>query len=836
MGKRKKKRAHLIANAHLDPVWLWPWEEGAAEAIATFRSAADLCEAFDGFVFNHNEAILYEWIEEYEPALFKRIQRLVQRRQWHIMGGWYLQPDCNMPSGESFVRQILLGKMYFRAKFGVEPSTAINFDPFGHTRGLVQILTKSGYDAYLFGRPLAEDLELPNHDFTWVGYDGSSVTASRFIGWYNSHLGKIDEKIEQWRAEHPDPRLGVLLWGVGNHGGGPSRIDVRKITDVMKRRGDDHEFVHSTPEAYFAELRRSGKTLTAYKADLNPWGVGCYTSQVRVKQKHRQLENELYATEKMAVAASCAGLEPYPGEALATATRDLMFAEFHDILPGSSVQPVEEASLRLMDHALEELSRVKARLFFALAQGEPRAKPGRIPILVYNPHPYTVRTIVECEFVLPDANLEDRFTNPIVFAGSRRLACQTEQELSNVPVDWRKRVVYVAELKPSQMNRFDCELAVLRARPKPQIRARGGQIRVATRDLDVVVNTRTGLIDRYRVRGRDAVGPGACRPVVLADTPDPWGMTTHRFDKILGAFKLMSRGRAARFAAVRRKSLDAVRVIEDGDVRTVIEALFAYGASCICQRYKIPKVGTEIEVEVHVHWNEKDRMLKLAVPVRGRRNRYVGQVAYGVGDLPCNGDEAVAHKWVAVVSDESRRALTCINDGVYGSDFDGKLLRMTLLRSPAYSAHPFPGRTLMPQDRYSPRIDQGERVLRFWLNAGPSRARLDAIDREALVHNEVPMALSFNPPGAGRKPPQGISLGDGVVQVAAVKQTEKGRGTIVRLFEPTGRKRTTTLRLPCVGLRRKVALSPFEIKSLKIDPQTRKVVEVDLLERPIRAR
>ena len=105
-----KKRVHLICNAHLDPIWLWEWQEGAAEALSTFRTAADLCEEFDGFVFNHNEAVLYRWVAEYEPELFERIRRLVAAGKWHIMGGWYLQPDCNMPSGESFARQAIIGK------------------------------------------------------------------------------------------------------------------------------------------------------------------------------------------------------------------------------------------------------------------------------------------------------------------------------------------------------------------------------------------------------------------------------------------------------------------------------------------------------------------------------------------------------------------------------------------------------------------------------------------------------------------------------------------------------------------------------------------------------
>ena len=180
------KKMHLICNAHLDPVWLWRWEEGLGETLSTFRIAAEFCENYDGFIFNHNEALLYEWIEEYDPALFSRIQGLVSAGKWHIMGGWYVQPDCNMPSGESFTRQILYGKRYFMEKFGVEPKTAINFDPFGHTRGLVQIMAKSGFDSYIFCRPDISLKDLPGEDFTWVGTDGSGLS------YYDEHLNKFN--------------------------------------------------------------------------------------------------------------------------------------------------------------------------------------------------------------------------------------------------------------------------------------------------------------------------------------------------------------------------------------------------------------------------------------------------------------------------------------------------------------------------------------------------------------------------------------------------------------------------------------------------------------------
>lgn len=827
------KKLHLICNAHMDPVWLWEWEEGAAAAISTFRCAADFCEEFDGFVFNHNEAVLYRWVEEYEPALFRRIQRLVREKRWHIMGGWVLQPDCNMPSGESFVRQILDGKRYFREKLGVEPTTAINLDPFGHTQGLVQILAKSGYDSYLFCRPDQSDCPLPDSDFVWVGCDGSEVMASRVIGWYNSGLGKAREKIEKRMKDPPFKDNIILLWGVGDHGGGASRGDLKDIARLIKQT-KDFEIVHSTPEAYFGELAKKRAGLPRHDKDLNPWGVGCYTSQVRIKQRHRRLENELYATEKMATVAAANGLLAYPREELAEAQRDLTFGEFHDILPGSSIQPVEEAALRLMDHGLELLSRVKARAFFSLAAGQAVAKDGEIPILVYNPHPYPVRTLVECEFQLADPNWEEVHTLAVAHQDGRPLPSQLEKELSSLNLDWRKRIVFEAELRPSQMNRFDCRLKLVKKRPRPALKERSGKIRFKTADIEVLINAKTGLMDRYRVRGVDCLARDAFLPLVIADNEDPWGMLVRSYRKAAGRFRLMPRNEGTQFSGVTQRPVPSVRVIEDGAVRSVIEVVLAYGDSFICQQYKLPKCGTEIEVETRVHWNEKNRMLKLSVPTLDGDSRYVGQVAYGVGELPANGDEAVAQKWVAVVSKKDRTALTCINEGVYGSDFANGELRLSLLRSPAYSGHPIKGRTVVPQDRYLPRIDQGERVFRFWLNSGPVRARLDGVDREALARNERPFALSFFPPGTGKRPKVGLVLGDDVVQVTAIKRAEDNDDLIVRLFEPTGRPRTTTLAFPLVGVKAKIALGRFEIKTLRINARIGKVREVNLLERPVR--
>lgn len=827
---------HLICNAHLDPVWLWEWEEGAAETLSTFRCAADFCDEFGGFVFNHNEAVLYRWVQEYEPSLFRRIKALVKAGKWHVMGGWWLQPDCNLPAGESLVRQILHGKRWFREHLGVEPRTAMNVDPFGHSRGLVQILAKSGHDSYLFCRPLTSDQVLPGQDFRWVGYDGSEILGHRVLEWYNSRLGGAAEKVDRWladRREHHDKDQtgGMLLWGVGNHGGGPSRKDLRDLAELQSRT-KDWRVLHSTPEAYFATVAKRRATLPTHARDLNPWGVGCYTSQIRIKQLHRKLENELYATEQMAAAASFLGRMAYPTEELRRAQEDLLFSEFHDILPGSSIQRVEDTSIRLLDHGLEELSRAKARAFFALAQGQVKAVEGRIPVLVYNPHPHPVETDVVVEFQLQDQNWADTFTQITAYAGTKALPTQVEKEASNLTLDWRKRVVFRALLAPSTMNRFDCRLATLPAKP-----AVGAALRLKTNAIDVAVDPQTGLLAHWKVGGKAMAKPGVGAALVIRDNEDPWGMGVHRFRDVEGTFALLSPTDAAIFAGVRAAELAPVRVVEDGAVRTVVEALFGYKTSRLQLRWLLPKHGTTIGLEVRVLWNEKDRMLKLSVPSALKGSRLRGQVAYGTDDLPSTGDEAVAQQWVAVTDD--RHAITVINDGTYGCDFapdaqgSGEL-RLNLLRSPAYSAHPIGERPLVPQDRLTPRIDQGERQFRFWFDAGVAPAQLADIDRRALAINRQPMALSFFPAGGGTPSTPGFLLSDDVCLLTAVKRAEESSDTVLRLFNPTATKRATTLRIPARKLSAKLTLLPFEIRTLRLG-RGGKLVACDLLEKPVKA-
>ena len=829
----KKRDIHLVCNAHLDPVWLWEWEEGAGETLSTFRTAAGFCETEKGFVFCHNEAVLYRWVEEFEPALFDRIRRLVRRGRWHIMGGWHLQPDCNLPSGESFVRQILLGKTYFADRFGVDVKTACNLDPFGHTRGLVQILAKSGFQAYLFCRPGKDELPLESDTFVWVGYDGSEVLAERASAHYNSERGRAAAKIEAWTAAHPDRKLSLLLWGVGNHGGGASRRDLTEIKKLIKRK-IGRTIRHSTPEAYFREVEKDRAALPRFEKDLNPWAVGCYTSMAAVKRKHRLLENELFATEKIVSPAWAQGLIPYPETELKAASEDLAFAQFHDLLPGSSIPAGEEGCLRIMDHGLEILSRVRARAFFALCSGQKPARRDEIPIFVLNPHPFRIRTIVECEFEPHEPDFEPGYLAPVVSGRGGKIPSQTEREESNLSVEWRKKAVFAAVLEPARLNRFSCRLERLPERPKPRVKARNGLFSFRNAEMHIAVGARSGLIEKWTVRGRNLIAGKAFQALVMHDNLDSWGMKVRRFRDVEGRFELLSKKEARVFAGVSGKApFPAVRVIEDGPVRTVVEALFGRGCSRLVVRYKIPREGTEFEAEVRVFWAEKDRMLKLSLPFVLSRSFFAGQVAYGWDRLPSDGDEAVFQKWAAVISENDDWAATVINDGIYGGDFRGGELRLSLLRSPAYAADPMPGKNPAADDRHTPRQDQGTRIFRFWLNAGPLRERLDVVDREALVRNEKPFVLSYFPPGTGRRPLLGPVLSDDVVQIAALKKAEDGRKLVIRLFEPTGRPRKTTLSLPFAGAKTRLRLNGFEIKTLLFDMKTKIFREADLLENPL---
>lgn len=827
------QKIHLICNAHLDPVWQWEWEEGAAAALSTFRTAVEICEENDTFIFNHNEAILYQWIEEYDIDLFIRIQNLVKEKKWHIIGGWYLQPDCNMPSGESFVRQILLGKQYFIEKFGVEPKTAINFDSFGHSRGLVQILRKSGYDSYVFMRPDDRELALPNQDFTWVGFDKSEITVHRIEPGYNSALGEAVSKIEKWIEKYPDKQTGFVAWGIGNHGGGPSRQDVQEIAAFMERIS--LEVLHSTPENYFADIASENEILPRFERSLTPNQIGCYTSQAKLKHMHRLLENRIFSLEKMLCHGFYSGLMEYPEKEIKEAIKDLAFVQFHDILAGTSIRTAEEAALWQIGHGLHICSQLRAKAFFTLYAKEKKAEKGVTPIFVYNPHPYAVSAICNCEFSLENQNWSNKLANPVIFHNGMKVKSQLEKEESNLEfLDWRKNVVFKAEIEPMSMNRFNCEIEFIDQPARKEIPAIDKYIAVKTKELDVLINTETGLMDRYLINGVNYLKERAFSPVVMEDSDDSWAMAVTSFPNEAGRFKLMDEEQCEKLIGT-GNPVKPVRIIETGEVRTVVEALFVYEENYICTRYMIPKEGTEVEIYLQVSFATPSKMLKISIPTVFEKGSYKGQTAFGIHTLDQDGTEVCADRWVAVHNKE--HMLTCINDGVYGSDYKNGEFKISLLRTCAYAAHPSFDDSgfdmtlpIVPTNRLSRRMDTDIREYHFWINGSSLEERARKIEREAEIHNETPYILSAFPDGSGEKNPPFIILEDSTIVMSACKKAERSDEMIVRLFEPTGTCRSTVIRIPSMGIKKSLTFSGFEVKTYSINKAAKSIDEVSLME------
>ncbi len=807
------KKTYIICNAHLDPIWQWEWEEGAAEALSTFRIAADFCEQYEDYIFCHNEVLLYDWIEQFDPELFTRIQHLVEKGKWHIMGGWHVQPDCNMPSGESFVRQILSGRKYFLQKFNKAPHVAINFDSFGHSRGLVQIMAKSGYKGYIHMRPQPQHLTMPANNYTWVGYDGSKIVGMRPHGWYSTPKGHAAEYINATVNQCPEGDINMRLWGIGNHGGGPSKKDLDDLIVLKKElKEKDIDLIHSTPEQYLAEAIKHHE-LPEVDHSLWCWAVGCYTSQVRVKQKHRAAENIYYLTEIMCSHAANEGLMEYPFQELSDAMYDIMTVEFHDVLPGSSIQPAEEMGIRMMDHAIEILTRLKAKAFFALASGQPKADSDKIPIFVYNPYPYKITEDIICEFNLWDQDRNLYFMKPVVYDKYKNIIpSQCEKEYSTIPINWRKRVVFRATLAPMTLNRFDCGFETFDERPALKATEDNGYFILNRGGTTVKINTATGLVDEYIKDGKNYVDGSAFGLEVFNDDFDPWGMMVTAFKEKLGEFKLLTPSKAKEFLYLENE-IPSVHIIEDGDVETIVEAVFGYKNSFAVVKYVLGENG-ELRLDVRVNWGEKQRMLRLNVPTSLKDSVCVGEQPYGEEQLKDDFEENVSQKYITV--SDSENCVIAINNGIYGSCFDSKTgtLKYTLLRSASYCAHPVDDRVVMPQDRYMPYIEQGERDFSFLFSVGKSETIKPLASRKAQHFNMKPIALSFYPTGVGSLPKSPLKLTDtDVITINALKKADCGDGYIIRLFNPT--PNTQSCKLHFYDTQAELQFGKYEIKTLR---------------------
>ena len=791
------KKIHLICNSHIDPVWMWDWEEGLSTAISTYYQAVEFFKEYD-YVFCHNEAILYEFVEEYDPQLFAEIGEQVRAGKWHIMGGWYLQPDCNIPSGEAFVRQIKLGREYFAEKFDARPTTAINFDSFGHTIGLVQVLKKCGFDSYLFCRPMPEMLTLPNREFIWVGKDGSRIKASRaedetiYCSGFGTALNDIKRKLEHCG----DTEIGMALWGVGNHGGNPSRKDLDDVKQYIEEQAKNGvEVVHSTPERYFADINPTAE----WTKSLHPCLVGAYTSMNSIKQKHIELENRLFTTEKLCSMAELKGVYKKNQAAFTAAEKALASLEFHDVGSGTCAADGEKSSLRKCDCALELLKTEYNKAFFALISQDNKAGEGEFPFFVFNQQPYEREAVVEMEYLQPEGL--DGVTKQYrvsVKQNGKIIPSQCIKELSNINYDRRKRIAVKCTLPAMDIARFDLTSEVIPA--EPEFIVPDGDIVVKDKYKTVRINRKTGLMESYVVNGKEMLNGGAFQPVMYDDNADPWGWYLEKIGENPCDFKLADCTKGP------FRGMENVKVVEDGDVLTEVESLFECEASYVRVSYKIYKNMPYVDVTVNTLWNEKEKALKVKIPT-ALQGAFLGQVPFATDEYDKDGKEQTMQRFAAM--DDGDKAFAVYNDCTFGFSHDGQAMYATLLRGVAYCAHPIGTMPLIKRNIFLPYVEQGKRDFRFRIGYDDKKL----LENRAQEFVNTLLGLNFFPHGKGMDKTNVIKLDNEAVSLVAFYK-ENG-GYVLRFVNNNENVETITVTL--MGQSYSLRFGKYEAKTYIYD-------------------
>lgn len=839
-----KKNIHLICNAHLDPVWLWHWEDGVTEALSTYRIAADFAEKHKTFVFNHNESLLYTFIQKHEPELHERIKKLVKAGRWVITGGAYLQPDVNGTSGESHIRQFLLGLNYFKKEFNSRPLTAYNFDPFGHGEGFPQILTSCGMKSYIFCRPDYGTHELPIGAFNWKDRSGAAIVTRRSDDHYRSE-GDLDTAIPKWIEHWKDEEETMLLWGIGNHGGGPSREEYAQIQTLIKKH-PEYNLIESTPDAFFKHYWKKQDTLPVITGEIQNSFPGCYTSMSRVKRAHRQAEGLIATAERFAALAWFFDQVPYPQAALESAWKDILFCEFHDILPGSGVATVEKDSLSMMGHCNEIIRRTRFDSLIQVLRGEKAPSGNEVPIFIINPHGFPLKTTVEFEY---NVSQRDSLKN-IDFElrkNGKKFPFQRIAEENNLAQDhWRIRLAVAVNLAPFEILRLDAHYVQLDKPVKyPLPKNTERNLNIKTKNLSIQINPRSGLIESVKRKGeKDSIlGKNSFRPVVFKDHDHSWTCadpaqmekpwcwsTAPKWKKVTAAFKRVNKAEMQALSPLScdtwadkaQNSAEPVRIIEDGDLLTVVETAFVLEQSTLVRHYVIDKANDALEIRDRIFYQHKDHMLKLEVPMNFEVEKSLSETLYSAQERQPSKDftEQPNQRWVAVKG--KGQAITVANTGSFAHNLKGNKLYLNVMRSPAYASFGLKANHRFSDKRFLPRQDQGEHEVAYRIRFDKKFNEM-AATHDAAVLNSPAWYQVYYPTKAktprsqltSRKTPL-IQLSAKNVEIVAIKKAENSEKLIIRLLEHQGKKTECTLKLGTYASAVKITLSPYQLKTIEV--------------------
>lgn len=804
---------HCIGNAHIDPVWLWRWNEGLEAIRSTFRSALDRLNEYPDFIFSTSSAAFYQQLAMTEPEMLDEIRQRIREGRWEIVGGWWVEPDANIPSGEALVRQALYGQTWFQKNLGVRATVGFNPDTFGHPGTIPGILQQAGISSYYFLRPEPKEKILPDNVFVWRGLDGSEVIACRITRAYCTWFEGEAEMEEHIRLNHESRSKCVpdytVFYGVGNHGGGPTKKNLDFLTQYI-RDGNSPRMVLSSLGGYIQSVKdslREGAELPVVTGELQHHARGCYSVHSETKRLNRQTEHLLLTAEKFAAVRSMLGIGNYPLERLTSAWQGLLYNQFHDILAGSSLPDGYQDSRDLFGYSRQIASEVLHTSIQAIASQIDTRGEGRA-LVVFNPLPWKVRVPVEVE---PSGRQVSTHTGESI----------TTQELQPTTTQGhQRRFVFLAEL-PAMGYRVYRQNDHEPANTENNLSASDTALendfwRIG---IDADQGSICELFDK--INGVDVLSGDGITADVFQDESDTWSHDIERYDNYVGSF-----------------GKGSVTIEESGPVRACLLLKTSFGKSTLLQRIILYSGSEVIEVRCSVNWQEQLHGLKIRTSLNLTDPQATYEIPYGSITREATGEEEPGQQWVDVSGSLASPRLgmglygvSILNDSKYSFHCDGNVVGVTALRSPAYAHHD--PEKLDPQKQYT-YIDQGWQD--FTLRIVPHLGTWQEADipRKAMELNCKSVYVNESN-HAGRLVPSAsfLETTSEQVMITAFKLAETGDEWVLRASETSGDSAKADILSDFFGIRIRTDFRPFEIKTWRITTHPGVTYrECNLLEEP----
>jgi alpha-mannosidase len=813
-GDLQQTSIRLTGNSHIDAAWLWPWTETVQVVRNTFSTALQLMDEYPKYTFTQSAAAYSEWMCQKYPALCQEIQERVKQGRWELVGGMWVEPDLNMPGGESLVRQLLIGKRYFREKFGTDVRIGWNPDSFGYNWQLPQIYKKSGVDYFVTQKMAWNDTNpLPFKLFWWQSPDGSKVLAY-FPHDYARGIEPESLAKDVERARQLDPGLPEMmhLFGVGDHGGGPTRA----MLDAAVRWTDPKMVYPQTffgnAQGFFSDVE--GKLDTAhspvwsYKSiaggatqlpappsgmvSLPTWNDelyfeyhrGVFTSQAAHKRNMRESEEWMLDAEKYSSLAWLTGLA-YPAATLNEAWKKVLFNQFHDLAAGSGIAVIYQEAQRDYDTVRFTTEEASAAALAAMAaRVDTRSPVGSRPVLIFNPLAWERKDIVEFSVQMPE-----RMQGGVsVFDAENHMLPM--QVISSDTATNTVDLLVEPRAVPS--------LGYALLRVVPGRRDAPGDLSAHDLTLEnsmlrVVVDRKSGCItslydkrahfETIATGAEGATGAtgakgaaGGCGNELIAfeDKPkdyDAWNIDAD-FEK----------------SFAKLDTADSVRLIEHGPLRATIRVTRTWQHSKFVQDITLYAGLDRVDVVNDFDWHETHVLLKAAFPLAAASDHATYEIPYGTIERPTTRNnsweaakfEVPALRWADL--GDTAHGFSLINDSKYGYDAKGNVLRISLLRSPTWP---------------DADADRGRQHFAYALypHAGDWKQALTV--RRGYEFNSRLRALPVDShTGTWSAAHSFVGVEQDDVVLTAVKKTEDGDALLFRFYEWAGKNTEAQLAVP----------------------------------------